>query len=412
MLNLSLPTFKYFKPQQTLAYIALILLLYGFLFNRVVNNVGLLFAGIHALVYLKESYQVLWKPWFWSIISVILFPTLYDLLAHGQDYSDSKNLMKLGLIVYPLYFMSCLRYKNFLIHSSILFLFSMLFSSFYSVIEYLNSFDYYNKMYGTAKVLKVLAYSDHIRISWATSISIIIAAFLYKENKNSSLSLFLLGYILFQIIFIHILGAKTGLVVLYLSGFIWVIFLGRNFSKKYALAFLLFLFCLPVFAYLFVPSFQKRIEFIKHDFYYYSKGEYQDGLSDALRVYSIKGGADIIQSDGIFGVGFKNLKPVMNEWYETNTPFIKIEDRYPPSSEFLVYWASGGILGLLFFTAFILLPLFHPILRNNIFFLSFYLPSSVSFLFETHLDGQLPLFLFGFSMALFWSIAYTESSKV
>jgi len=410
-LNLSFPTFKYFKPQQTLAYIALVLLLYGFLFNRVVNNVGLLFAGIHALIYLKESYRVLWKPWFWSIILVIVFPTLYDLFAHGQDFNDSKNLMKLGLIVYPLFFTSCLRYKNFLIHASILFLISMLYSSLYSLIEYLNAFDYYNKIYGTAKVLKVLGFSDHIRISWATSISIIVAAFLYKENKNSSLSLFLLGYIIFQIIFIHILGAKTGLVVLYLSGFIWVIYFARYFSKKYALAIMIFLFSLPVIFYLLVPSFQKRIEFIKHDYYYYSKGEYQEGLSDALRVYSIKGGVDIIQSDGTLGVGFKNLKPVMNEWYETNTPFIKIEDRYPPSSEFLVYWASGGILGLSIFSAFILLPLLSPILRSNIFFLLFYLPSSVSFLFETHLDGQLPLFLFGFCMALFWSIAYKETSK-
>jgi len=40
--------------------------------------------------------------------------------------------------------------------------------------------------------------------------------------------------------------------------------------------------------------------------------------------------------------------------------------------------------------------------------MSFFIPTSCSFVFETHMEGQLPLFLYGFFVSWFWFLAYQD----
>ena len=253
--------------------------------------------------------------------------------------------------------------------------------------------------------MPVLSYGDHIRISWVVVISMVMALYEWQHSKRVWYKLFLILYIIGQYIFLHFLGAKTGLITLYLTTVLLSIYLIPK-SKKWWLIIIYSLVGLAgYFAVNTIPSLKERVNFVRYDFSHYSKGEYREGLSDAVRFYSLKAGKDIISNHPIMGVGFSKLQDETSHWYDLNMPQLPQKDRFLPSSQLVIYWASGGILGLLIFLSHLLIPLFTKYLRNNVWFLAFFVPGIFSFSYETHLEGQLPLFIYAFFTAWFWWLA-------
>jgi len=396
------------KILETIAYLSIIFLISGFLFNRVLNNCGLFLAGIHGLYYIKYSWKKLWKPWIYLLLVVVTLPFLYDLICCGT-IQNSRNIMKWSLFVYPVFFVSTIRYSNFIKHAMMIFLAAMLISTAYSVINYLSAFSAYNQLYGQAKVMSVLAYQDHIRVGWASAISVLVAILLSisaKSRKDMAVYIFIAAI---QVGFVHLLGSKTGWVVLYtmaLFGISWILL---RHSKKMAAILAAVVFSLPVLAYLIFPTVRQRIAFIHHDFYYYSKDNYQPGLSDALRVYSLKAGADIIDRHPLSGVGFTMIDQEMDKWYSLHTPFLPKEERFPPSSQFIEYWAAGGVFSFLLLILFLIVPFWNASLRRHFGFLAFMISSGITFLFEVPLDAQLSIFVYGFSLGLFYALAIKDN---
>lgn len=289
-----------------------------------------------------------------------------------------------------------------------IFLAGMLISTGYSVINYLSAFSEYNQLYGQAKVMSVLAYQDHIRVGWASAISVLVAVLLSISAKTKFVRLVYILCAVIQVGFVHLLGSKTGWVVLYtmaLYGIVWILL---KHSKKIAVILTIAVISLPVLAYLIFPTVRQRIAFIHHDFYYYSKDNYQPGLSDALRVYSLKAGMDIIGRHPFSGVGFTRIDEEMDQWYSSHTPFLPKHERFPPSSQLVEYWAAGGLVSVLLLIVFLVMPVFNVSLRNHFGFLALLISSGTTFLFEVPLDAQLSLFVYGFSLGLFYALAIKE----
>ncbi|MBK8621462.1 MAG: O-antigen ligase family protein [Saprospiraceae bacterium] len=396
------------KYTQYLAYTAVILLLTGFLFNRVINNVGLLLAGVHAVIYLKDSWKMI-KSWpLYILLGVILFPTIHDLIFEGAGFLRAQNTLKWSLIVYPIFFAGTLRYEGFLKNISFLSIGFLSFASTYSLVGYFQNFTAVTDAYGMAKVMKVLSYSDHIRISWATVVTIILALVFVFTEKNKWIKTALWLAIIFQFVYIHILSAKTGLVSLYST--LLVLLLGVIIQKgrKWALIILPAILLFPVLAYHFIPSFYNRVEYTKHDYYHYKRNNFQFGLSDALRLYSLEGGIEMVKEAPVTGVGFARLQQKMNDWYKIHKPVITPNNYFLPSSQWLIYQAAGGITGGILILMFCLIFLVYY--RKNLMFLAFYLPVVLSLCYETHLETQTGIFVFGFFLGLFMAL-YKEKTK-
>lgn len=138
----------------------------------------------------------------------------------------------------------------------------------------------------------------------------------YLNSEAKRLSWFLSVYIIFQIVFLHITGAKTGLICLYLTIIIlsWYLFKGR--SRLILLFIIPIVLALPVIAYKTIPSLEQRFNFIKYDFEHYMRNEYREGLSDAVRYFSLKAGMHIIREHPVTGVGFSQLQQETNLWYK------------------------------------------------------------------------------------------------
>lgn len=70
-----------------LAYLSILMLFAGFLFNKPVNNIGLTLAGFHALIYVKESWAKLKGPVLYVLLALILLPTVHDIIFNGLSFS-------------------------------------------------------------------------------------------------------------------------------------------------------------------------------------------------------------------------------------------------------------------------------------------------------------------------------------
>jgi O-antigen ligase len=383
----------------------------GFLSNRVVANCGFLLVGIHVIIHFNRQKELSKYAWWLTWLSLALLPLLSDFLIEGLEFTQHRGAMKLILILLPLFVFTWKPNSKSISMTNLFVIAAMLFSSIYSIVLFTINYKEVINQYGFSKVMTVLSYGDHIRISWVVVISCILAIYEYQKRENIKVR-FLLGlYILFQVVFLHWLGAKTGLLMLYMSVGVGIIYTLGKSRILYAMIFLPLIVLCPVIAYKTIPSFKQRINFIKYDYEYYSAGNYMEGLSDGIRYFSLKAGKELIVERPIIGHGFSRLQPKVNQWYADNIPHMKPSNYFLPSSEFVIYWASGGVLGLIAILAHALIPFFTKRLRQNIWFMAFFIPAVFSFTFETHLEGLLPLWVYGFFGAWFWYLSHDENER-
>lgn len=385
--------------------IALAFLCAGFLFSRTFNNIGLLLAGLYAIGYPARLREALRLPWMWSFFLLALIPLASDLWLEGAAFNREYGVKKTILILLPLFVAVWRPDRRAIRHAHWIFMVTMAISSLYSLIRFGLERSAIEQEYGVAKVMPVLAYRDHIRISWATSIACLIAFYELLNEKRPALRRILWGYMALQIVFLHVLGAKTGLLSLYLMAPLAAFLYLPKQRRRLALFALPALAALLYVAYLTIPTLQKRIDYMRYDFGFYSRGEFRPELSDGTRVLSVIAGADLIRQNPWTGVGFSRLDDEMQHWYALHAPELAVQHRFLPSSQLLVYAASGGLIGLLIVLFHLCWPFWDRAMRANRMFWLFFVPVIASYAYEIHLEGQVRLFIYGFFSAWFWLAA-------
>lgn len=390
------------------SFITVVLLIWGFLYSRAFHSVGLLLMG---LIWLSNYKQTLWlfkDKWFISLFFIICCVPVFDYI--NGNVLDNAFFIKLSIPLYPLFFFSWnpdakkISYLNKIIFF-LLFLLSM-----ETLIRYIFNFEAINDNYKIAKVIPIGFYSDHIRISVFIALSCLLALYEIFENSITKVEkVILITYVCFEVIFLHFLVARTGLIALYVALTIFFSYRLIKYNARYFIYLLAFLITLPVISMKLIPSFYNRMGFVMWDKSYYERMEYREGSSDGLRYYSIKAGIDIFKNNVTHGVGFHNLRNESFMWLKNKFPEIKDYELLQPSSEFIIYAASGGILCLLFLIIYTLLPFFDKELLKNEYFTSVYFALFVTFLFEIFLENQYGVFVFGFFS--YWAYFIVKKSK-
>ena len=219
--------------------------------------------------------------------------------------------------------------------------------------------------YLQARVMPTPLNNDHIRFSWLVVLAVIVALY---GARNSVKWLRILVWILcsWLVVYLHLLSAKTGLLCLYLSAFVFAVhLLGSKRNRKWSVLILAFAIAAPLLAYAALPSFRNRVQYVLYDFSHYSKGNYLSGLSDGARVLSIKSGWAITKQHPATGVGFGDMKPAIDNWHQQYYPHTQPFERFLPLNEWLLYGAGSGIPGILLFTLGLYL-LCKPVWRNGV----------------------------------------------
>lgn len=373
----------------------------GFLFNRVVYSCGLFFAALY-VVSTPNWYRV-WREdrYLMSFWLLPLMVACFDIFHSGLLTFAGSFWNKMSLVLLPIFIW--LRKPNDKEKTivNILFFVMMLFNAVYTLTNYLLNQDVIDTLYKQSKVMKGLSFGDHIRMSWFAVITIWLAV--YEASKSSKRWFkYLLGfYIVSQIIFLHFLAAKTGLLALYLSTGVFTIYQIVFYKKLKYLFLIIGVLSLPFIAYEVIPSFKNRIDYIVWDYTEVKNGRAQKGLSDGSRLYSMEGGVELFVSKPWAGNGFINTWPSIKTWYKENRPEMNESDYILPSSQFLIYACGGGIIALIALIFHFLLPMFDKGIWKHWLFFVIYLTTLVTFVYEIHLETQTAIFVYGF--VVFWT---------
>jgi hypothetical protein len=86
-------------------------------------------------------------------------------------------------------------------------------------------------------------------------------------------------------------------------------------------------------------------------------------------------------------------------------------DKLYPSSEWLIYGAAAGWLGVLVFTGVMLAPLFIKTKTNHFFWISLNSILALSFLFDIGLEVQFGVFLYAFVVLWWWKWLSPENNR-
>ena len=393
-----------FFNRNHLIFLSIVLLFTGLLFNRVVHSIGIFFACIYIVTASNWWKQLITDKYLRSFLSLALIILVSDLIHSSGSILSSTFFPKLALVVYPLMIKLWNPARKEISYVLLALVVVSLVNIFYGFYHLITDYDAIIDAYKRAKVLPTLALGDHIRMSWITVTGIWGGVYLLNSSQNNLLDKLLWGFILVSIIYIHILSVKTGLLLLYGSAAIYVLYLFRDGNIKYVAVSTLLLILIPIAAFKFFPSLQNRVAYIVWDITQHLKGNRQPGLSDGSRIASLKAGWQTGKDNFLSGVGHIKLKEVTFDWYKKNEPKMPGVDYIMPSSQWLIFFASCGIVGVLIFFLHLILPFFLLSFSEGKDFYILYIPTAFTFLYETHLEGQYAIFVYAFFTYLFFHL--------
>lgn len=337
---------------------------------------------------LPEAWRgFLGNPAFW-LLSIHFFLVLVSALwSQDHGYTLGRLQMKLPFLLLPFVFFAMPRFdKRALLLLLYFLLGTLLVACIYIGANYVLNYELIQYNLGRGQPMPMP--SNHIRFSLVLSFGILagLAAWYDRWSLGFRMERGILAVVVaLLLVFIHILSVRSGLLALYAGlGFLALreIYLRRQYLFG-GLA-LLVLFSLPVLSYLFVPSFQQRVNYTYWDLSQYRSGA-QPISSDSERFNSIQIGLDIVRDFPWFGVGAGDLKQTVRQRYAER--FGPEHPMRMPHNQLVSIAAGTGIIGLLLFLLAFFAPLWYKRPYNGLF-AAFHLLIFLSFLFENTFENN------------------------
>jgi O-antigen ligase len=367
------------------------------------------------LAIVRKDFRQQWRrvistPFLLFFTLLFFIPFVSGLWSENLSKWADVVRLKLPLLFFPLTFAGSWQFtkKQWLLITAI-FLTGVTLGSVWSLLHYLQNAAAIHEGYLQAKTLLTPLENDHVRFSWLVSVAAMTCFLVQRFISSQKAKLVLWTLTLFFTVYLHVLAARTGLLSLYIFLLLYAgWFLVKKQSVKTAVLLGAVLLVLPVLAYLIVPTFQNRIRYLVYDFSFVQKAEYLPGANDGARVMSLKAGWQVLQQHP-FGAGAGDVMLEAEKWYVANVPDVLPTDKFYPSSEWLLYGAFAGWIGVLLFTAIMLLPFFVRIPQHKIFWIALHATAAFSFAFDMGLEVQYGIFLYAF--LTFWWWKWLEDVK-
>lgn len=269
--------------------------------------------------------------------------------------------------------------------------------SIYSIISFFYVPDI-SAGYLKAKTLKVLLSNDHVHFSLLVVLTLILMIKeipRFKQEFKPGLMWVLYSLMFWLFLYLHILGAKTGLLLSYFGLLIWCWKRANNFIKIVALP---AIFGLLFTAYELIPTFKNRFHYTLYDFNQYAHGSFVNGLTDGARVLSWKAGIDVAIQHPVLGVGFGDLEDTFMKWHEIHSAHLERYNWLQPSNEWLTYLCGCGIPGALFLSLGLWWIFIKSPSRKDLFFVILFFLQVLMMWYEVPLSSETGITLFVFSI--------------
>ncbi len=386
-----------------------VLAMAGFFFSRALLSIASIVLIVNAFFQgdLKERLQLLVR----QHLLIAMVTAFMIALVSGIWSEDKASWLKVCMVKLPILFFPLVfilqkgMTKKFWSILTAVWIGLVLCGSFWSMMYFIQSLGNLEMMYRISKVLPTWAGDSHIRFSMAVVVALLLWLKLEGWNLIEDLRTkwIVRFFMLWLMLFLIILSAKTGWVGLFLvviPFYLYHVF--KAGYRKLVLAMLLFALALPVIAFHTIPTFQARVNYIMYELENIGQKKSEGVYSDHNRMFSMQAGWDIIKENWVAGVGYGDLAKATNDWFDVNASHVPPSERFRPLNQWLNAGAATGIFGIISVSVVAFMPFFLKEWRWNKPALAFAVFMFLIFLYENPMDDQLGVFLFSFFL-LWWN---------
>jgi O-antigen ligase len=199
---------------------------------------------------------------------------------------------------------------------------------------------------------------------------------------------------LFFAVYLHILAAKTGLLVFYV---LLTCILARTMFYKPLVGLMLLLLVAgsATLAYQYIPTLRARIDYTVYSYSLYFKGERNADYSDQGRMISYDVGSHIIRQNPLLGVGAGDMIYEMGRGYRKMYPSVREDQYLIPHNQFMIIALAAGLPAMLAFLVWLVMPLFQiKSGRAGFYFVTIWLMLLVPLFTYPALEVQFGIFVF------------------
>jgi len=349
----------------------------------------------------SQKIKAFFKDKYYLAVTGVFFIFLISgLWSSNSDYFIQRMTIKLPFLFLPFAFFAIPKVeKKTIITIFYIYLAICLSGVLYSIGYFLTDPEHYIKIYSQGQILPTPVH--HIRFSIMLSIAVAVTIYMTLQKGFSKIGKYILiGIALFLIIYLHILAVRSGLMTLYVLLLYTVFYvLKNNVNKKIGLTILTSSALLVILSFLFVPTVKNKVGYMRYSLEQFAKNENIRDLSDSRRLGSIYGGLQLAKKNPIIGVGYGDLKDETNNYLKENYPELKDLDLLP-HNQYILTLATAGLIGLLAFVFFTILPFFYLGAYKNFFFVSTQLMFVSSFIVEHTIEAQIGTAIYIFIVLL------------
>lgn len=392
------------KNDNALAFICLMLI--GFVFSRALLSMGM---GLFVLNSLwKCDYKSLLSN-NWLRVSLLLGLLLLVSFFWSADrhYFWEHLQVKIPLFFLPIAFAIAPKFSNAQLKKLILIaLLISIIAASYSFYFFCTQTAYYIEQYRFAHSLPTLAYGNYIQLSLLVVFISFFTLVNFSLFEHKIAKILIALALLILILFIHVIASKAALLALYIGLLVYALHIGFKYHWRYSIGLLITMVSCFVFAYATIGTFKNKIGYLYYSALQFTHAERAEKLdinySDIGRVLSYRVAMQEIKKAPIFGFGEGDVMQTMKLGYQHSYPQVPEEKMLLPHNQLLIILLSIGIIGLLLFVCYLMVPVFAVLKQDPFVVILFAIIQFIGLLVEPALEIQSGVFVYIFCTGLIY----------
>jgi O-antigen ligase len=402
-----MPAMRFMRPVELLAT-GLSIALTGVLFAPALASIGLILAlAASVWFFFSEDNSSRFKPTGFTAglsFSALILWLIVSSLFSGWDAESTRLLiLKLPLLLLP-FLLAAARvltpwHREILAAIAI---WSVYAAATASTFLYLSDMAWYNQLVLESKPMPVLVRMHHIEFSVFHAGSVLAGLWLWTSRRNSGLPGIWIWFTLFaagmNLITIHLLSARTGLLALYTGLACWALLAARHQLKRFvwpAAGALL----IALLAFRFLPSLNNRVQNSLEDLQTVNRKTDPNDRSFAQRVEAWKAAVHILQQAPMTGLGMHDLSLAMDAAHTAQHSRVLPWNRKMPHNQYLESGIQGGFPAVMLCLLSLLLPFLAAWRHGNHLAFAFFAMTALAFVFESLMEQQS-----GVLWIVFWTV--------
>jgi O-antigen ligase len=272
-----------------------------------------------------------------------------------------------------------------------------------SLYFYFQDFSQLNEAIGRNTTIDIIGRMSHIYFGFLLAFSVLVCGYMawrFRPIWRNWERYVWMGIGLLNLLALHVLTSRTGLLVFY-GGLVTVLLWpGRKgLQKGLLIAIIAVLISLPILSYQLLPSFRQRVDVSWYDLQQYQEGDENIGdYSLAMRLVAWETGYQIFRAHPLLGVGPGDLETEMIRSAPQSFPVEKLLKN--PHNQYIETAAAFGIMGLLLLLWVMLYPLKQSWLQHLPLQITFLTMIAIGMLFESLFERQVGICLYSYFVYL------------